>query len=108
MSLVDTPAWQALAVHAEAVRPLHLRELFAADPERFERFSRRQDGLLLDFSKQRINAVTIEGEDAQLLFGQKKGVALRIRNVDYGSAIKPIAASDSYYHGSRYPMDIVI
>jgi len=59
MSLVDTPAWRALAVHAEAVRPLHLRELFAADPERFERFSLRQDGLLLDFSKQRIDAETL-------------------------------------------------
>ncbi|MGA9962431.1 MAG: glucose-6-phosphate isomerase, partial [Azonexus sp.] len=59
MSLVDTPAWRALAVHAEAVRPLHLRELFAADPERFERFSLRQDGLLLDFSKQRIDVETL-------------------------------------------------
>ena len=59
MSLVDTPAWRALATHAEAVRPRHLRELFAADAERFERFSLRQDGLLLDFSKQRIDVETL-------------------------------------------------
>ena len=59
MSLVDTLAWRALAAHAEAVRPLHLRELFAADSERFDRFSRRHDGLLLDFSKQRIDAETL-------------------------------------------------
>ncbi len=59
MSLVDTPAWRALAAHAEAVRPLHLRELFAADPQRFENFSLHQDGLLLDFSKQRINGETL-------------------------------------------------
>jgi len=69
---------------------------------------KRDYGVEVAYSKQRINAVTIEGEDAQLLFGQKKGVALRIRNVDYGSAIKPIAASDSYYHGSRYTRDILI
>ncbi len=69
---------------------------------------KRDYGVEVAYSKQRINAVTIEGEDAQLLFGQKKGVALRIRNVDYGSAIKPIAASDSYYHGGRYTMDVVI
>ncbi|MGB7502137.1 MAG: glucose-6-phosphate isomerase, partial [Azonexus sp.] len=56
MSLVDTPAWRALAAHAEAIRPQHLRDLFADDPHRFERFSLRQDGLLLDFSKQRIDA----------------------------------------------------
>ena len=59
MSLVDTPAWRALATHAEAARPRHLRELFAADPDRFERFSLRQDGLLLDFSKQRIDVETL-------------------------------------------------
>jgi glucose-6-phosphate isomerase len=32
----DSPAWQALAAHAEAIRPQHLRDLFADDPERFE------------------------------------------------------------------------
>ena len=69
---------------------------------------KRDYGVEVAYSKQRINAVTIEGEDARMLFDQKKGVALRIRNVDYGSAIKPIAASDSYYHGGRYTMDVVI
>ena len=35
MRIVDSPAWRALAAHAEAVRPEHLRELFAADGQRF-------------------------------------------------------------------------
>ena len=59
MSVADSPAWRALAAHAEAVRPLHLRELFAADERRFEHFSLRQDGLLLDFSKQRVSSETL-------------------------------------------------
>jgi len=59
MSLADSPAWHALTAHAEALRPLHLRELFAADPERFANFSLRHDGLLLDFSKQRVSAETL-------------------------------------------------
>ena len=59
MTIVDSAAWRALAGHAEVVRPAHLRELFAADRQRFERFSLRQDGLLLDFSKQRIDAETL-------------------------------------------------
>lgn len=59
MRLVDSPAWRAVAAHAEAVRPAQLRELFAADGQRFERFSLRHDGLLLDFSKQRIDAETL-------------------------------------------------
>ena len=37
--LTASAAWQALARHAETVAPLHLRDLFADDPARFERFS---------------------------------------------------------------------
>ena len=59
MNLIDSPAWRALAAHAEAIRPQHLRELFASDKDRFSHFSLQQDGLLLDFSKQRINAETL-------------------------------------------------
>ena len=58
MNLIETPAWQALAAHAEKLRPQHLRQLFADDPDRFQRFSLQHDGLLLDFSKQRITAET--------------------------------------------------
>ena len=60
MKLTDLPAWQALAAHAEALRPQHLRVLFAADPQRFEHFSLRHDSLLLDFSKQRITGETLQ------------------------------------------------
>ncbi|MDR2839337.1 MAG: glucose-6-phosphate isomerase [Azonexus sp.] len=56
MKLTDSPAWQALSAHAASFSQHHLRDLFAADAGRFERFSRRCDGLLLDFSKQRIDA----------------------------------------------------
>lgn len=59
MKPVASPAWQALAAHAESLRPRHLRELFAADSGRFERFSLRHEGLLLDFSKQRVTADTM-------------------------------------------------
>ncbi|MDR2173920.1 MAG: glucose-6-phosphate isomerase [Burkholderiales bacterium] len=58
MNLIHTPAWQALATHAASLRSRHLRELFAEDTQRFTRFSRQHDGLLLDFSKQRITADT--------------------------------------------------
>ncbi|MDP3540679.1 MAG: glucose-6-phosphate isomerase [Azonexus sp.] len=59
MKLIETPSWQALAAHAAAMQPQHLRQLFAADPDRFRHFSIRHDGLLLDFSKQRVNAETL-------------------------------------------------
>ncbi|HJW25566.1 MAG TPA: glucose-6-phosphate isomerase [Rhodocyclaceae bacterium] len=59
MNIIDTPEWQALAAHADDLRRRHLRDLFAADPGRFERFSLDHGDLLLDFSKQRIGAETL-------------------------------------------------
>ncbi len=55
----ELAAWQALAAHAKALRGVHLRELFAADAGRFERFSGRLDDLLVDWSKQRVTEETM-------------------------------------------------
>ena len=54
MSAVTSQTWRTLEAHAQKLRPLHLRDLFAADPRRFEHFSLEHDGLLIDFSKQRL------------------------------------------------------
>ena len=59
MSLAHSPGWRALATHVETLRDSHLRELFAADAQRFENLSLRHDGLLLDFSKQRVTGETL-------------------------------------------------
>jgi len=59
MSITATPAWQALTAHAAKMRPRHLRDLFAADRDRFARFSVDADGLLLDYSKQLIDSETV-------------------------------------------------
>ncbi len=52
-------AWKKLNDHYEQVRDLHMRDLFAADPQRFERFSLRCGDLLLDYSKNRITEETL-------------------------------------------------
>ncbi|MDX1605251.1 MAG: glucose-6-phosphate isomerase [Candidatus Competibacterales bacterium] len=54
------PAWQSLQEQREQLAGHHLRELFAEDSDRFRRFSRRFEGLLLDFSKNRITGETFE------------------------------------------------
>ncbi len=53
------PAWSALAEHHRAVAGKHLRELFAEDPRRAERFSAEGAGLFLDYSKNRITEETL-------------------------------------------------
>ena len=59
-ALTSSPAWKDLARHAETMRGVHLRELFEDDPKRFERFSLTEDGFLLDYSKNRITAETLD------------------------------------------------
>jgi glucose-6-phosphate isomerase len=57
--LVASPAWQALAAHAQTMGETHLRDLFARDPDRFEHFSQRYEDLLLDYSKHRVTEETM-------------------------------------------------
>lgn len=58
-ALTRLPAWRALAAHRKDWNDRHLRDLFAADPQRFDRFSVQACGLLADFSKQRVTAETL-------------------------------------------------
>ncbi|TML17874.1 MAG: glucose-6-phosphate isomerase, partial [Actinobacteria bacterium] len=73
-SLRQTPAWLALEKNAWDLRQTHLRDLFAADPERGESLSVEAEGLFLDYSKNRIT-----GETLRLLFelAEERGVAER-------------------------------
>ena len=57
--LTHCPAWRALAEHADQIRKASLRDLFAEDPGRFERFSLKLGDLLFDYSKNRITTETM-------------------------------------------------
>lgn len=60
LSLNVLPQWKALERHAAEARTLHLRDLFEADPRRFETFSRNDLNLLFDFSRQRVTTQTLQ------------------------------------------------
>jgi glucose-6-phosphate isomerase len=57
--LREQPAWGKLELHFAEIRGTHLRDLFAADPERGERLVADGAGLHLDFSKNRISDETV-------------------------------------------------
>ncbi len=57
--IVDTPEWRALDAHFSDLRDVHLRRLFADDPDRGERMTLEAGDLYLDYSKNRLNAETI-------------------------------------------------
>ena len=49
-----------LESHREDLANAHLRDLFATDPDRFGQFSLKLDGVLLDYSKNRITGDTVD------------------------------------------------
>jgi glucose-6-phosphate isomerase len=57
--LRDRKAWQALERHYAEIGELHLRDLFAADPDRGERLTAEHVGIYLDYSKNRVTDETM-------------------------------------------------
>jgi glucose-6-phosphate isomerase len=82
--LNERPAWKALEAHSQEIKKLHLREMFATDPGRGERFTVETDGIFLDYSK---NLVT--GETLKLLvaLAEESGVRAKIEAMFRGDKI---------------------
>lgn len=68
-------SYQALASHFEEIKSQSMREMFAQDANRFSNFSQELDGLLFDYSKNRISVDTLDKLIA--LFEERDGPAWR-------------------------------
>jgi glucose-6-phosphate isomerase len=55
-----TGAWKKLTAHSVTMKNIHMKRLFAEDPARFRKFSVRLDDILVDYSKNRITAETLQ------------------------------------------------
>ncbi|MFN8890368.1 MAG: glucose-6-phosphate isomerase [Cyclobacteriaceae bacterium] len=55
----ETLAWQKLTAHFLTMQATHLRELFAEDDQRFEKFQVKLDDILVDYSKNILTEETI-------------------------------------------------
>jgi len=82
--LTESPAWQALAAHQHDMTGRPMRELFAADPKRFEKFSLTLEEILFDFSKNRIVDETLP---LLLALAHEAGLAERIEAMFSGEPI---------------------
>ena len=58
--LSGRPAWKALEAHHQKIQGMQLKQLFAGDPERGDRFTLEAAGLFLDYSKNRITDETVK------------------------------------------------
>ena len=82
--LPNLPAWSALETHCASLKGLHLRDLFAGDPERNKRFTLEALGLYFDYSK---NRITPETMDLLLELAEQSGLRERIDAMFAGEKI---------------------
>ena len=82
------PEWRALAEHCDEMAPVHLRDLFAADPGRADRFTASVGDLVVDWSRQRVTDRTME---LLVALARRAGVAERMEAMVGGA---PVNASE--------------
>ncbi|MBM3555201.1 MAG: glucose-6-phosphate isomerase [Alphaproteobacteria bacterium] len=92
----------ALDQHRREIGERSLRELFAADPKRFERLSLSLDGLFLDLSKQRITPETI---DLLCAFARDRGLPEAIRRLFAGERVNATEGRAALHMALRNPAD---
>ncbi len=82
--LTLSAAWRALQEHHKKMTAVHMRDLFAADPARFQKFSLRFEDILFDYSKNRITEETMVH---LLALAEEAGLAERIQAMFSGAKI---------------------
>ncbi|HTW50611.1 MAG TPA: glucose-6-phosphate isomerase [Stellaceae bacterium] len=97
-----TAAWQALVMHHEQIKDVQLRELFADDPGRAQRFSADGAGLFLDYSKNRITSETLR---LLLQLAESRGVAARRDAMFLGEKINNTERRAVLHVALRAPRD---
>jgi glucose-6-phosphate isomerase len=55
----ETQSWKDLVDHFKEMQSVHMKDLFADDPDRFKKYSIRFDGILVDYSKNIITEDTL-------------------------------------------------
>jgi len=83
---VELEAWQTLAGHFDSVKNVSLREHFAADSDRFEKFQLTAAGIFLDYSKNHINDSTLS---SLMKLAEECNVAERIQSMFEGGIVNP-------------------
>ena len=56
----ETQSWKNLVEHIKEMKSVHMKDLFADDPDRFKKYSIRFDGILVDYSKNIITEHTLK------------------------------------------------
>ncbi len=101
----SSAAWSALERHYEQVKSLHLRDLFANDPERGRRLTAEGAGLYYDYSKNRLTDETLR---LLLQLAEAAGLRRRIEAMFSGEKINITEDRAVLHVALRAPRDAVI
>lgn len=82
--ITRTAAWSKLQAHYDGIKDEHLREMFRKDPRRAATFALEFEDLLLDYSKNRLNAETLT---LLVELAEEAGLAPAIADMFSGKAI---------------------
>jgi glucose-6-phosphate isomerase len=102
---IKPTAWKNLTSHYKQVRELHLRQLFADDPKRGERFALEAVGLYLDYSKNRITDETLK---LLIQLAEESGLRERIDAMFRGDKINITEKRAVLHVALRAPRDASI
>lgn len=102
--ITATEEWAALVDHARELRAdgVHLRDLFAADPDRSERFTSTLGDLVVDWSLQLVTRQTVELLEA---LAERAGVRERVRAMLAGDPVNVTEGRPALHTALRGPPD---
>lgn len=103
--LRQRPAWAQLEAHFQKLKSLHLKQLFAQDPKRGEKFALEAAGIYLDYSKNRITDETLS---LLLQLAQESGLRAQIDAMFRGDAINVSEKRAVLHTALRAPRDATI
>src|SRR5271155_2627814 len=98
-------AWKHLGAHHKKIRDVHLRQLFAKDPQRGEQFTAQAAGLYLDYSKNRITSETLP---LLIRLAEESGLRERIDAMFRGDKINTTEKRAVLHTALRAPRDASI
>jgi glucose-6-phosphate isomerase len=102
LPLTERAAWSALRAHHSAIQHRQLRELFAEDPKRGERFALEAAGIYLDYSKNRITEETL---NLLVKLAEESGLRARIEAMFAGAPINVSERRAVLHVALRAPRD---
>jgi glucose-6-phosphate isomerase len=100
--LEQRPAWRALGDHYQQIKDVHLRDLFAREPDRGRRLALDASGIYFDYSKHRVTDQTLK---LLVQLAEESGLGGRVAAMFGGEAINVTEERPALHIALRMPRE---